>query len=403
MIWAVQMPDECRPTDRRNWLIAGILWAIIVSGCDQHPQADAPPPGDSGAEVTGLSTEPAVTGSGPSQPNAVHRVLDGDWFEDCTATSLVEFTYASGRDAARMTILETVGGGVALVDFDLDSRLDLFCVGGGSIDRKTSRPSGHRCGLFRNLDGEHFRDTTALAGLNLETDYSHGCVCGDSNSDGFPDLFITCYGQNCLLINLGDGTFSDETAAAGLKGPPTWSTAAAWGDINRDGELDLFVTGYVDWIPTDTTCSDVPAPQSFHAVPDHLYLNSTDGRFVDVSDNAGIRRDGMGLGVVAADVNDDQRIDFYVANDVVENHLYLGTDGTALHEVGALAGVAFNEAGSPEGSMGVDCGDVNGDGRVDLWTTNYEMEDNSLFLNLGEGQFQHSTTALRLVGWVARK
>ena len=403
MNWATPMPAEFSVTDHRYWLVAGILWLLLVGGCDPAPRVDAPPPGNSGVEVSGPSTgtagrSPDATDSTQTQPLSGNHVPDRDWFEDRTSTSLVDFSYASGREAERMTILETVGGGVALVDFDLDTRLDLFCVGGGSIDRGTSRPSGCSCGLFRNLEGAHFRDVTAVAGLNPATDYSHGCVCGDVNSDGFPDLFITCYGQNCLLINLGDGTFSDETAAAGLKGPPTWNTAAAWGDVNRDGELDLFVTGYVDWIPTDAKYSDVPAPQSFRAVPDQLYLNSADGRFVDASDEAGIRRDGMGLGVIAADVNDDQRIDFYVANDVVENHLYLGTDGTALQEVGAVAGVAFNEAGSPEGSMGVDCADVNGDGRVDLWTTNYEMEDNSLYLNLGEGQFQHSSTALRLAG-----
>ena len=378
--------------------VLGCCLAVFVCGCDTAKHGDLPVERDFALEASPTAEGHTTTASLPVHSSVADTVQPDDWFEDRTAASQVRFQYSTGREAQRFTILETVGGGVGVVDFDLDGRPDLFCVGGGTLDPATSVPSGRSCGLFRNLDGDHFRDVTVSSRLNPATDYSHGCVSGDVNSDGFPDLLVTCYGRNCLLLNQGDGTFLDATLEAGLRSVPTWNTAAALGDVNRDGELDLYVTGYVDWVPSATRYSEVPPPQDFHPAGDHLFLNSGDGRFVEFSKEAGIRKDGMGLGVIAADVNEDQRIDFYVANDVVENHLYLGTDGVPLREVGALSGVAFNELGSPEGSMGVDCGDVNGDGRVDLFVTNYEMEDNSLYLNQGEGQFQHATAAFRLAG-----
>ncbi len=376
----------------------GILLATLLWGCDQPKKSELPGGGTATSPSSPVAAGNAAhTAELTSTPDA-HSVQPEDWFEDRTAASQVDFRYSTGREAGRFTILETVGGGVGIFDYDLDGQPDLFCIGGGTIDPATSAPSGRSCGLFRNQDGDRFRDVTVSSRLNPGTDYSHGCVSGDVNSDGFPDVLVTCYGQNCLLLNQGDGTFLDVTEEAGLRGATTWNTAAAFGDVNRDGELDLYVAGYVDWVPSSVRNTDVPPPQNYRPVPDHLYLNSGDGRFLDVSERAGVRQDGMGMGVVAADVNDDQRIDFYVANDVVENHLYLGTDGDTLREVGVLAGVAFNETGSPEGSMGVDCADVNGDGRFDLFVTNFEREDNSLYLNLGEGQFQHSSAAFRLAG-----
>ncbi len=382
MAEAISTRDVVCGTGRRRGAVLGWLCIALAWGCDSPKNA----------------TPPAQGVKAPAAVSAVDSVKPEDWFEDRTAASQLQFQYSTGREAQRFTILETVGGGVGIVDFDLDGRPDLLCIGGGTIDPATSAPTGRSCGLFRNLDGDHFRDVTASSQFSPATDYSHGCVSGDVNSDGFPDVLVTCYGQNCLLLNQGDGTFLDVTAEAGLRGTPTWNTAAAFGDVNRDGELDLYVAGYVDWVPSSVRHSEVPPPQDYHPAGDHLFLNSADGRFVEVSDAAGVRQDGMGLGVIATDLNEDQRIDFYVANDVVENHLYLGTDGEQLREVGALSGVAFNELGNPEGSMGVDSGDVNGDGRVDVWVTNFEMEDNSLYLNQGEGQFQHSTAAFRLAG-----
>ncbi len=379
---------SCR--SRRHRCIAALLLLLLaIWGCETEQKGDS---------TTTTKTKSGETAdSKHADPETVDSVHPGDWFEDRTLSSGINFRYSTGRDAGFNTILETVGGGIGILDFDSDPRPDLLCAGGGTINRESGIPSGARCGLFRNMKGTEFRDVTTNSGLGLATNYSHGCVCGDLNSDGFEDVFLTCYGLNQLFINQGDGTFLDATPASDF-GPAPWNTAAALGDVNGDGELDIFVTAYVDWIPSATKLQDVPAPQSYRPVPDELFLNSANGHFTRISDEAGIRRDGKGLGVIATDLNNDQRIDFYVANDVVENHLYLGSERVTLRDVGESAGVAFNEAGSPEGSMGIDCEDVNGDGQDDLWVTNFEMEDNSLYLNLGEGLFQHATSAFRLAG-----
>ena len=398
MVLKIPRHDDTYATNHWRLFVVGVLLAALEWGCDSPKNSGLPARGNSAREASPQADGTLMNGGQLAQSPMSDSVRSLDWFEDRTAASRVDFRYSTGREAGRLTILETVGGGVGIVDYDLDGQPDLFCIGGGKIDPATSVPSGRSCGMFRNVDGDRFRDVTVSSRLNPVTDYSHGCVSGDVNSDGFPDVLVTCYGQNCLLLNQGDGTFLDVTEEAGLRGATTWNIAAALGDVNRDGELDLFVAGYVDWVPSDVRNTEVPPPQNYHPAPDHFFLNSGDGRFIDVSERAGVRKDGMGMGVIAADVNDDQRIDFYVANDVVENHLYLGTEGDTLREVGAVAGVAFNETGSPEGSMGVDCADVNGDGRFDLFVTNFEMEDNSLYLNLGEGQFQHATAAFRLAG-----
>lgn len=366
-------------------LIVGALGSLMLTGCEPAASRSAP-------EVVEL-TAFGVGDSLPAGPSA----RESDWFVDWTAASGLRFQYSTGREAGRNTILETVGGGVGILDYDQDGQPDLLCPGGGAIDAATVVPQGRPCGLFRNTGGAKFRETTLVADMGGGDFYSHGCTVGDVNNDGFPDLLVTGYGQIALLMNQGDGTFLNESTSVGLNSSD-WHTAAAWGDVNADGALDLFVTGYVDWVPADSQPADIPAPQNYHPVADHLWMNSGDGQFVDVSAPAGVRNDGMGLGVIAADLNEDRRVDFYVANDVVENHLYLGAVSLPLREVAATAGVAFNESGSPEGSMGVDCADVDGDGRLDLWVTNFEMEDNSLYLNLGDAQFQHATAAMRLAG-----
>lgn len=386
----------CRP--------AGGVWAVallggVLIGCGPStPKASPDPPGAAHIE------EPdRADGSSTSVPREARA---GDWFEDVTAASGIEFVYQTGRSANRLTILETVGGGVGVVDYDLDSRADIYAVGGGTIDAADSTPHGAPGKLFRQVSDWRFADVTTAAGLTHDTDYSHGILAGDLDNDGFPDLFLTCYGVCRLWRNMGDGTFeaATEESEVGVAG---WHTAAACADLNADGHLDVLVTNYVDWSPSIPSESgdaesasprDVPPPQQFAPLPDRLFLNRGDGRFQEVGAEAGIRTDGMGLGVVAADLNDDGRADVYVANDVVGNHLYWGGMQFPLQETGELSGAAYNESGTPEGSMGVDAEDVDGDGRPDLWVTNFELEDNSLYLNLGDGQFRHATARFGLAG-----
>lgn len=370
--------------------LACVAGLFVCWGCES---AKPPQP----AEVTSERSQ-----SDTPVPAPMRLPRADDWFDDVSSALGVRARYETGRAAGRNTLLETVGGGVGLVDFDRDGRLDIYSVGGGTIDPSSEQPQGVPGQLLRQRHDEHFQGMTTAARLTDPTGYSHGIVAGDFDNDGFSDLFLTCFGRCILWRNQGDGTFDNVTESAGLT-VPGWSTAAAFADVNGDGNADLFVAGYVDWSPGSGRAGtsppdDVPPPQHYSPVPDHLYLNLGDGRFEDVTSRAGIRSDGMGLGVLAADLNRDGWVDLYVANDVVANHLYWGGPDFPLREAAESSGLAYNDSGTPEGSMGVDAADVNGDNRLDLWLTNFELEDNSLSLNLGDGLFQHATSRMGLAG-----
>ena len=381
-----------------------ILLSTLLSSCGKSPQPDPTTTSihDAGLAI-GSTADSVPLENSQSEVRTERR--NNDWFDDVTQLSGIESTYRNGVEANRLTILETVGGGVGMIDFDLDGLVDIFCLGGGTFQAGAAQPVGLPCQLFRNTDHCRFQNVSIQSHLPGDTDYSHACVAGDINNDGFPDLLVTCYGRSCLMMNLGDGTFSDETSSAGLA-INSWSTAAALGDLDGDGNADLYVAGYADWNPAvakpcNTSADqidDVCDPQNYRPVPDHLFHNSGDGQFRDISGEMGIRRDGMGLGVLATDINQDGRLDFYVANDVTANHLYLGTPNGTLAETAESSGVAYNENGNPEGSMGIDAEDIDGDGLSELWVTNFEMEDNSLYQNRGSGLFQHVTATFGLAG-----
>jgi enediyne biosynthesis protein E4 len=385
-------------------VISAALAATILSSCGESPQVPVEPIRSKSGEHA-ANTETTTLASNLLQTETTRAPRAEDWFEDVTNASGIVFTYRNGNDAGQFTILETVGGGVGIFDFDSDSQQDVFCVGGGTINPDTAMPSGLPCRLFQNLGDCQFAEITTHSHVPDATEYSHGCTVGDINNDGFPDIFVTCYGRSCLMMNCGDGTFVDMTNSAGLA-VESWSTAAAFADIDGDGHTDLYVAGYTDWTPeinkpcrrTVDQLADVCPPQNYNPVPDHLFRNLGDGRFLDISEEIGIRQDGMGLGVLATDINQDGQLDFFVANDAVANHLYVGSDGHSLTETGELSGVSYNEGGSPEGSMGIDAEDIDGDGLSELWVTNFEMEDNSLYQNRGNGLFQHATAAFGLAG-----
>jgi hypothetical protein len=327
-----------------------------------------------------------------------------DWFEDITESSGIHFTYRNGLESRQYAMVEEVGGGVALFDYDNDGDLDVYVTGGGDIAAgQVAR--GRPGALFRNDGNFQFTDLTREVGLNESVDYSHGVTVGDYDRDGWTDLFITTYGRSRLFRNINGTNFVDQTAAAGLdiRG---WHTSATFLDFDNDGWLDLYVCGYVDWQPghvhhvgsLNSPIIDVSMPHEIDAAPDFLFRGSPSGRFTDVSEAAGIGRDGRGLGVVVADLNADGWIDLYVANDVDENHLYLGGPQLPFKESAVSAGVAGSEFGVPESSMGVDAGDYDGDGRLDLFVTNYEGQNNSLYRNEGAGQFTHRSVPAGLAG-----
>lgn len=380
----------------RHFRIFGLLICIapVSLGCSDSKTS----------ELSATKTDAKTEESAP-QSNTPRVSRESDWFEDVTAQTGIEATYRSGQEAKLYTILETVGGGVAIFDFDQDGDMDLFFPGGGVISKNPATVTGKPSMLYRNDGDWHFTDVTKETGLDQLGDYSHGCAVNDFNRDGWPDLFMTCYGQSRLYRNDKGQSFSDVTSESGLTFS-NWSTAVTWGDVNRDGWPDLYIAGYVDWnLDPEEKCKagenhirDVCPPQKYAAARDRLFLNREGQSFEDVTEQAQLSTEGKGLGVLAADLNRDGWLDFYVANDGVANQLYLGGPEFPFREVGEASGTAFNEFGAPEGSMGLDFSDFNGDGRGDLFVTNFEMEDNSLYHHVEGHAFVHGTVAARLGG-----
>ncbi|MCI0457876.1 MAG: CRTAC1 family protein [Gemmataceae bacterium] len=359
----------------------------------------------------------------PPQPPPPDRAGNSGpgYFEDKTPGSGLTFTYRNGEEADHYTILESLGGGVALIDYDQDGLLDIFVTGGGYFDGpKKQDIRGHPCRLFKNLGGWKFKDVTAEAGLQRAVEragpvgrldrssdalaYTHGCAVGDYDNDGWPDLLVTGYGRLTLYRN-NRGVFEDVTGKAGLTdpGPLHWSTSAGWADLNGDGWPDLFVVHYVDWsFGNHPQCKgykvgqkvDVCPPEQFQPLPHALYLNGGNGTFTLAKD-AGILP-GKGLGVVIVDVNDDGKPDLYVANDSTANYLYLNRGGGKFEEAGLASGVAYDNNARANGSMGVDAADYDGSGRFSLFVSNYEKESHCLYRNLGKGLFQEVSGPTRI-------
>ena len=313
---------------------------------------------------------------------------------DVTTVAAIDFTYHNGREAGHNAILESLGGGTAVLDYDLDGQLDVFFTGGGKYRDK--KILGLPSALFRHGDGLSFSPVTQEADLGSDQLFTHGCHAGDFDNDGFPDLLVTGYGKLLLFHNQGDGTFLEIARQAKLDNS-LWSTSAGWGDFNADGLLDLYVCNYVNWSfenhphcdGVDVGTTEICPPKQFDPLPDAIYYNNGDGTFRNASKEAGLRLDGKGLGVMLADVNLDGHLDIYVANDTTENFLYLNDGKGVFKEVGLLHSVALDNSGSPNGSMGVDVGDYNGDGMPDIWVANYEQESFALYENVGKGTFLH--------------
>jgi hypothetical protein len=290
-------------------------------------------------------------------------------------------------------LVETMGSGAALLDYDGDGWLDLFVVDGGSLtDPAVAKSARHR--LFRNAGNGTFTDATSSSGIRHQ-EYGMGVCAGDVDNDGRPDLYVTDYGPNTLYRNAGGGAFTDVTRAArvGLDG---WSTSCAFVDVDRDGDLDLFVTNYLDAPKTrNPFCGDPQRrvrvychPLNYPSVPSVLYRNDGKGQFTDVSAEAGIARyKGNGLGVAVSDYDGDGAPDVFVANDAVPNFLFHNDGKGRFTEVALSAGVSVGRDGKPRAGMGTEFADYNGDGRMDLVVTNHEFETHSLFRNEGGGTF----------------
>ena len=322
-------------------------------------------------------------------------------FTDATTSSGLDFVHVNGA-TGELLLPEVIGAGGALFDYDNDGDLDLFAVQGGTLRPGVGTASpGSR--LFRNDPGAavnrgiHFTDVTEQSGITA-VGYGMGAATGDFDNDGWVDLYVTYLGSNRLFRNKGDGTFADVTARSGTD-DPRWSVSAVFLDYDRDGWLDLFVTNYVDFrLDMKRGCfsagsaRDYCNPAVYDPVTAKLFHNNGDGTFSDASARTGIDRTrARGLGVLAADLNADGWIDLYVANDGDPNHLWINNRGATFTDEGLLAGVALSRAGLAQGGMGVDAGDVDGDGDEDLFVANLDNESNTMYVNAGGGLFEDRT------------
>jgi hypothetical protein len=410
---------------------------LSAAACTRLPSPSAPP-----AEVVAEKSVPAL-------------------FRDATPGSGVDFAYRNGEEAGHYSILEVIGGGLAVLDFDGDGLLDLFLPGGGHYEGPDKHQiKGNPCRLYRNLGGFRFEDITAKVGLDAIDFYTHGAAAADYDNDGWPDLLVTGWHRLALFHNepvdprdpSRGRRFTEVSKRAGFP-EGLWTTGAAWGDLDGDGYADLYVCQYVDWSfehnhPTD--CSqdgktrDICSPKRFTGLEHKLFRNRGDGTFEDVGKAAGLRAArtdaeydqldwldarakkrlreganealggfGSGLGVVMVDVNGDGRPDIYVANDMRDNFLYLNrtrkVGSIRLEERGLESGTARNATGLPDASMGVDAADYDGSGRASLWATNNAGELHALYRNecqSGREYFLHvsgrsgiAVASRNTVGW----
>ena len=311
--------------------------------------------------------------------------------QDVAADAGIDFRHQRGA-SDRKHLPETMGSGLAWLDFDQDGLLDLYVVQSGPFPPDGSDAASNR--LFRNLGDGTFEDVTSQSGA-AGRGYGQGVVAVDVNGDGATDLYVANYGADALYLNTGNGRFRDATKEAGL-GLGGWSSSAALADADGDGDLDLYVARYLDYDPEDDIfCGDPAAllrdychPRLFAGASDKFYLNDGKGSFTDATESAGLSEaTGKGLGVIFSDLNQDGRADIYVANDTTMNFLYRN-DGGTFEDLSLVSGTGFNADAQTEAGMGIALGDVDGDGDPDLAVTNFDAETNTLYRNSGNLLFE---------------
>jgi len=323
-------------------------------------------------------------------------------FSEVAVAAGIDFRTISGEQPSR-EILEVNGGGVALFDFDLDGDLDIFFANGATLDAPEKGPGSR---LYENDGSGKFRNVTKAAGVELRR-WAMGVSAGDYDGDGDDDLYVACFGANVLLRNdIKDGhrQFTDVTDDAGV-GNSSWSSSSAFGDIDGDGDLDLYVTNYLEFTiaspPERSVFKGAPifgGPMGLSAPHDVLYENLGNGRFRDATKKRGCepKQAAYSLGVRIADFDQDGDQDIFVGNDSVENFLFRNRGDGTFDEYGVASGLAANYDGRPQATMGIALGDVDGNGYADLFSTNFSSDTNTLHLNLGKLLFDDRTSQFGL-------
>ena len=314
------------------------------------------------------------------------------------SVSGIAWKHTAGKSPEKY-LPETTGAGCAFLDYDNDGWMDIYLVNGGKCDFYSPDPPLRNALYHNNRDGT-FTDVTEKAGVG-GGGYGQGVAVGDYDGDGFPDLYVTQYCRSILYHNNGDGTFTDVTEKAGVSAPG-WCSSAVWFDYDNDGRLDLFVCHFVDF--NKAKSKDCHAgedakrgyciPHLYKPMPSWLFHNNGDGTFTDVSEASRIANyPGKAWGVVATDINNDGRMDLFVANDTVANFLFANRGNGRFEEIGTPAGVAYSAEGRPRSGMGLDSGDFNQDGWMDLFVANIDHEMYSLYENNHDETFDDQALA----------
>ncbi len=317
-------------------------------------------------------------------------------FRDVTASAGITFRHDNAHSEERY-LIETMGAGAAWIDYDNDGFLDLYLV--NSTETSAYHPKRPLTGaLYRNCRDGTFADVTGKAGVAAAGLFGMGVAVGDYDNDGFQDLYVVGFGRSILFRNNGDGTFSDVTRKSGTENLGRWGSSAAWLDYDRDGKLDLVIANYLDFVPENNLiCVEgghrsYCHPNKYHGQPPTLYRNNGNGTFTDVgvASKIGLKA-GNGLGVVCFDYDGDGWIDIFIANDSMENFLFVNKRNGAFEEIGIASGAALSEDGKAEAGMGVDAADYDRDGRLDLFVTHLDLELNRLYRNRPNGTFEDVT------------
>ncbi|MCP4783998.1 MAG: CRTAC1 family protein [Fuerstiella sp.] len=385
------------------------MLACAVAGCGQHKTDSGSPDVLTQGSVEQIAADSTTIMAdddqhdGAAAQNATIQLV-----EVPVSQSGVDFQHVSG-DSAEKPFPAANGSGMGMIDCDLDGRVDLYFATGRSfpLDSDSIVPVNR---IYRNLGEWRFQDVTSESGLG-DAGYGVAIAVGDFDSDGFPDVYVTRFGQNHLYRNLGDGTFELYPMVFG----GDFSTSAAFLDFDADGLLDLYVCNYGEWsFDENPFCGDRAAnvrifcsPKSLKPEQDRLLRNSGDGTFHDVTAKAGLDElSGRAQGVLASDVDGDGDVDLYIGNDIHPNFLYLNSGGGEFSDVTEISGTAYDRNGQMQAGMGVAGGDVNRDGLWDLFVTNFEGEYNTLYLQHSSNDFHDVSTTHGLaaaskpwVGW----